>query len=110
MTWEKIDGNLDAILRQRARADEVRTMLQDSSQRVSNSVDNGLSASAGNWANMLGTRKADLYGVVNNKIAPAYQDHSDGFAAGHGIYADADDAAERESSQVTFSFGIENKI
>ncbi|MFD6071968.1 hypothetical protein [Amycolatopsis lurida] len=107
MTY-KIDGDLDAILRQSQMISDTVTSLQGVSQRVTGAVVEGVSASRGRWADRLGEVEGNRHGAVTGRVAPAYQEGADGLRAGHSAYSEGDALAASEGAKA--DFGIANQL
>lgn len=101
-TSGKIDGDIAAMQRQAKISSDASTDLQNSSQRVTNSVGDGVAVSSGLWRDGLRNTEESRHGFVTGRIAPMYQEDSDGMYRAVGYYQDADDAATQEASRVTF--------
>ncbi|GAB3156731.1 hypothetical protein GCM10027290_55200 [Micromonospora sonneratiae] len=101
-TGGKIDGDAAAMQLQAKLSSEATVNLQNSSQRVTNVVGDGVSVSSGLWRDGLMNTEENRHGFVTGRIAPMYQEDSDGMYRAVGYYQDADDAATRETGRVTF--------
>jgi hypothetical protein len=110
MTYQKIDGDTDAMLRQSGLISDAADNFQSISQGVTGSVGDGVAVSAGRWSDRLGEVEQDRHGVVVGRVAPRYQEGADGLRAGQADYLEGDAAAAQASSRVTYVHGIANQI